>query len=133
VELATATIIHQIKMIMTNKQISQAFADLPKEQRTSKNQVYRELKCREMINAIMIYGNIDSPYDEETGLFDHYMEDFAFEGRYLYVGRERCLELIKEQQESFKTAKVIESVSTDYEGMTYNACYWPDDEQYLEY
>ena len=88
---------------------------------------YAELSCREMINAIMIYGNVNSPYDEATDTLDRYLDEKWKKGGMFFVPRERIIELVKEQQTDFAKAKVTCGTYTDYEGCTYNTCVWADE------
>lgn len=88
---------------------------------------YAELACREMINSIMIYGNINSPYDEKEDKLDLFLEERCQKRGIFYVPRERIIELVKEQQADFAKAVVKSGVCTDYEGCTYNTCVWADE------
>ena len=116
---------------MTDKQINIRKKALPNfmdiESEEDKRE-YAELACRDMINSIMIYGNINSPYDEKTDTLDKYLEDYASnESSMFYVPRERVIELVKEQQADFKNAVVYRGVYTDNEGCTYNSISWADE------
>ena len=119
---------------MTDKQIREATDRLPhglssynsmtKEQKRE----YAELSCREMINSIMIYGNINSPYNEKENKLNKYLEErWKDKSSMFYVPRERIVELVKEQQEDFKKAIVNKNVYTDYEGCNYHSCVWGDE------
>ena len=88
---------------------------------------YAELSCREMINSIMIYGNIYSPYDEKEDKLDRYLEERWQKRGIFYVPRKRIIELVKEQQADFAKAVVKSGVCIDYEGCTYNTCVWADE------
>jgi hypothetical protein len=114
---------------MTEKQITALKNGLPpyKKQSDEQRLLARELCCREMINSIMIYGDINSPYNEKTGEFDYYLHSYIDGNEYSHLGKERVLELVREQQEDFKHTKVRRSVYTDCEGCTYNSCTWADD------
>ena len=113
---------------MTDKQIMAEKKALPpfKMRNKRQEQLYKELSCREMINSIMVYGNINSPYDVKKGTFDEYLSHYM-DGGYFHIGRERVLALIKEQQEDFKKAVVNRGCYTDHEGCTYNSCVWADE------
>lgn len=80
-----------------------------------------------MINSIMVYGTINSPYNEKTGEFDKYLLDYVKGNDFYCLGAERVLELIHEQQEDFKKAKVKFVVYIDDEDCVYNSCTWADD------
>lgn len=114
---------------MTEKQITALKNTLPpcSKQTDEQKHLAKELRCRTMINSIMIYGNINSPYNEKTGEFDYYLRDYVNGSEFFHLGKERVLELVREQQEDFKHAKVRRSVYTDGEGCTYNSCDWADD------
>ena len=114
---------------MTEKQIRSAKDSLPRlgDMNEEQKRAYAELGCREMINSIMIYGNINSPYNEKTGKLDYYLRDYARDSGYNGIGKERVLELIREQQADFAKAKVNYGVYTDSEGCTYNSCTWGDE------
>lgn len=116
---------------MTEKQIRNAWDALPKslgsyeKMTTEQKKEYAELSCRDMINSIMIYESIDSPYNEKEDKLDKYLEDrHKDKSSMFYVPRDRIIELVREQQEDFKKAKVIHGVYTDHEGCTYNSCIW---------
>lgn len=118
---------------MTGKQIRLAMDAIPhgiyyhsatKQQKKE----YAELSCREMINSIMIYGNINSPYSEKEDELDRYLEErWQERGSMFYVPRKRIIELVKEQQADFAKAVVKSNVYTDCEGCTYNTCVWADE------
>ena len=114
---------------MTDKQIRVAKDSLPRLMDMNKEQenVYAELSCREMINSIMIYGNINSPYNEKTGELDYYLRDYAKDSGFHGIGKQRVIELVREQQADFAKAKVNCGVYTDGEGCTYNSCTWGDE------
>lgn len=114
---------------MTGTQIQTAKNALPpyKERNEEQNLLSKELSCRDMINSIMIYGNINSPYDERTQTFNHFLDSYVNEDGLYPLGTKRVLELIREQQKDFAKAKVRYNVYTDSEGCTYNSCLWEDD------
>lgn len=118
---------------MTGKQIRLAMDAIPhgfKDYDSATNQQkreYAELSCREMINSIMIYGNINSPYNEKEDKLDRYLEERWQERGMFYVPRKRIIELVKEQQADFAKAVVKSGVYTDHEGCTYNSCVWADE------
>ena len=114
---------------MTDKQIRAAKDSLPRlrDMNEEQERVYAELSCREMINSIMIYGNINSPYNEKEDKLDRYLEERWQERGMFYVPRKRIIELVKEQQADFAKAKVNRGVYTDHEGCTYNSCTWGDE------
>ena len=118
---------------MTGKQIRLAMDAIPhgfKDYNSATKQQkkeYAELSCREMINSIMIYGNINSPYNEKEDKLDRYLEERWQERGMFYVPRKRIIELVKEQQADFAKAVVKSGVYTDYEGCTYNTCVWADE------
>ena len=114
---------------MTNKQIRAAKDSLPRlrDMNEEQEKIYRELSCREMINSIMIYGNINSPYNEKTGKLDYYLLDYAKDSGFYGIGKQRVLELVREQQADFAKANVNYGVYTDGEGCTYNSCNWGDE------
>ena len=119
---------------MTDKQIRKAKSELPyrlgsyDSMTTEQKREYAELSCREMINSIMIYGNINSPYNEKEDKLNMYIEDrWKDKESMFYVPRERIIELVKEQQEDFKKATVGRGCYTDFEGCTYNSCVWGDE------
>ncbi len=91
---------------MTDKQIRAAKDSLPRlrDMNEEQERVYAELSCREMINSIMIYGNINSPYNEKTGELDYYLRDYAKDSGFYDIGKERVLDLIREQQADFAKA-----------------------------
>ena len=120
---------------MTEKEIKAAMDKIPhgyKAYNTAteeQKREYAELSCREMINSIMIYGNVNSPYNEEEDKLDKYLEDrWKDKDSMFYVPRQRIIELVKEQQEDFKKAIVRVGVYTDSEGCTYNSCVWGDED-----
>ena len=81
-----------------------------------------------MINSIMIYGNINSPYNEKEDKLNKYLDDkWEKKNSMFYVPRPRIIELVKEQQEDFKNAIVRRGVYTDSEGCIYNSCIWADE------
>ena len=109
---------------MTRKQIEMAESKLDIFNLTEdEERTYQELRCREMINSIMIYHNIKSPYNETTHEFDKYLNTYVSS-----LGAERVLELVREQQADFAKAEVQVGVYTDHEGCTYNSCKWNDDD-----
>ena len=115
---------------MTSKQINEAWNELPpyKERTPMQHHLSKVLRCREMINSIMVYGNINSPYDEETDTFDRYLAKYVESNdKYYHLGKKRVLELIREQQADFAKAVVKSGVYTDHEGCTYNSCVWADE------
>lgn len=116
-------------MNMTRKQISAAEQTLPPYRERSAEQVTlaKELRCRNMINSLMIYGNINSPYNEQTKEFNFYLHDYVSGDEFSFLGTKRVLELVREQQEDFKKAKVKNNVYVDCEGCSYNSCTWADD------
>lgn len=112
---------------MTERQIRNAIDLLPPHsERSGKQQDdYKELRCREMINSIMIYHGADAPYNEKTGEFNRYLDMYV--NGYYNIGPERVRKLIEEQKADFAKAKVTENVYTDHEGCTYNTCIWGDE------
>lgn len=118
---------------MTDKQIRAAKDAIPhgfKDYQSSTKQQKREyadLACRELINSIMIYGNINSPYNEKEDELDRYLEERWQKHGMFYVPRKRIIELVKEQQADFAKAEVRHGVYTDHEGCTYNICVWADE------
>lgn len=115
---------------MTDKQIKAVKDSLPRlrDMNEEQEREYAELSCREMINSIMIYGNINSPYNEKEDKLDRYLEErWQERGSMYYVPRKRIIELVKEQQADFAKAVVKSGVYTDYEGCTYNSCVWADE------
>lgn len=116
---------------MTEKQIKASLDALPRfaDRTQEQNHIEKELRCREMINSIMIYGNINSPYNEVTDTFAHYLMEYVQSNNDFYhLGKERVLELIREQQADFAKAKVTRGAYTDFEGCTYNSCVWEDEQ-----
>jgi len=117
---------------MTRKQIEALKKTLPSlmeyENWTEEQKIiHQEIRCRQMINAIMIYGDINSPYDEKNGVFDKYLMNYM-NGRYAPVlPCDRVIELIKEQQTDFVKATVKYAVSKDTEGCIYNSITWADE------
>lgn len=77
----------------------------------------RELDCREMINSCLAYGMIYSFYRD--GQLVGYAENYVFS-----IGEERVMELLRAQQERFRTATVHAGVYTDAEGCSYNSITW---------
>jgi len=114
---------------MTGKQIKAAQDSLPRLGSMNEEQVklHAELSCREMINSIMIYGNINSPYNEKTEKLNYYLLKYAKDSGFYGIGKERVLELIREQQADFANAKVNCGVYTDGEGCVYNSVSWGDE------
>ena len=115
---------------MTDKQIKAAKKALPRlgSMNEEQTKLHAELSCREMINSIMIYGNINSPYNEKEDKLDRYLEErWQNRSSMFYVPRKRIIELVKEQQADFAKAVVKSGVYTDYEGCTYNTCVWADE------
>ena len=119
---------------MTDKQIKEAKDKIPHAFNTyntatqKQKREYAELSCREMINSIMIYGSIDSPYNEKEDKLNMYLEGrWEDKKSMFYVPRERIIELVREQQKDFKKAKVTRGSYTDHEGCTYNSCIWGDE------
>lgn len=115
---------------MTDKQIKAVKDSLPRlrDMNEEQEREYAELSCREMINSIMIYGNINSPYNEKEDKLDRYLEErWQKRSSMFYVPRKRIIELVKEQQADFAKAVVKSGVYTDYEGCTYNSCVWADE------
>lgn len=118
---------------MTDKQI-EAAKDAIKRSYNTYNTVteqqkreYAELSCRDMINSIMIYGNINSPYNEKDDKLNSYLEKCWQERGMFYVPRKRIIELVREQQQDFAKAEVQRGYYTDNEGCTYYSCKWADD------
>lgn len=117
---------------MTRKQIEALKKTLPSlmeyENWTEEQKIlHQELCCRAMINSIMIYGNINSPYDEKNGVFDKYLMGYM-NGEYTPVlPCDRVIELIKEQQADFAKATVKYAVSKDTEGCIYSSITWADE------
>lgn len=121
---------------MTEKQIEKAIEFLHNNNgalnEEEKDLMSREISCRKMINSIMCYHGINAPYNENTDEFDRYLKPYAYQmgGEYersRFIGKERVLELISEQQEDFRKAEVKENVYTDDEGLSYNSIVWADE------
>lgn len=117
---------------MTDKQIRAAMDAIPhgmnyNSATKQQKREYAELSCREMINSIMIYGNIKSPYNEKEDKLDRYLEERWQKHDIFYVPRKRIIEIVKEQQADFAKAVVKSGVYTDFEGCTYNTCVWADE------
>lgn len=122
---------------MTEKQIEKAIKFLHSNNgalsEEEKDLMSREISCRKMIISIMCYQGINAPYNENTDKFDRYLKPYAYQmsGEYersRFIGKERVLELISEQQEDFRKAKVKENVYTDDEGLSYNTIIWADEQ-----
>ena len=117
---------------MTRKQIEALEKTIPglmeyKNWTEEQKILHQELCCRTMINSIMIYGNINSPYDEKNGVFDKYLMGYM-NGEYTPVlPCDRVIELIREQQADFANAVVKCGVSEDAEGVVYNSIAWADE------
>jgi hypothetical protein len=111
---------------MTRKQI-----DALKETAEYGTELYEELSCREMINSILIYGNINSAdeggYSHERYVKPFYTGKHQFYNKKPLLTKERVLELIEEQKADFAKAVVRANTYTDGEGCTYNSCRWEDE------
>ena len=96
-----------------------------KQQWTKKDKVLEEeLDCREMINSILIYGGSCA---KDSYQYKRYLKPFI-EGdtwHKVLLSEQRVDELIAEQKESFKKAKVS-FAGYDSEGVSYNSCDWGD-------
>jgi hypothetical protein len=106
---------------MTQKEIDRA-----KEDAEYGTVLYEELSCRDMINSMLIYGDsteVDG-YNFNRYLKPYYVGRPQFKKKPLLT-RERVIELIEEQKESFKKAKVS-FAGYDSEGVSYNSCDWGD-------
>ena len=116
---------------MTRKEIEQAKKTLPPygERNAAQKQLEKELRCREMINSIMVYHGINAPFDEKKGIFNKYLQSYAENARdeFYFLGAKRTIELVRKQQEDFAKAVVISDSFTDSEGCSYNTCIWADD------
>lgn len=121
---------------MTGKQIEKAKGELrdnviangPTEQT---RQLDNELSCRSMINSLLVYGY--SPIGKDGQLNEYLLpygekNDIDPFSKHCYIGRERVLELIKEQQTDFEKAIVRKGVYTDNEDVTYNSVIWADEQ-----
>lgn len=119
---------------MTDRQIKEAMKTIPhwsKYDSMTKEQqrIHNELSCREMINSIMIYGSINSPYNQKDDILHDYLQERCeHENSMFFVPRTRIIELVKEQQNDIRKAVVTPCVYTDSEGCTYNSCKWGDEE-----
>lgn len=115
---------------MTRKQIEEAKATLPNfwrlreqgiEPTEEQKTLSEELRCREMINSVLCYHNIQ--YAEEI-LDNRYVKERINE-----LGENRVLELCKEQFDDFQKATVLQNVHTDGEGVSYNSIVWADERE----
>ena len=105
---------------MTKKQIDKQRKKLPTLPYTDElKQLENELDCREMINSILVYGNVDSDID------NIYNNKFLTDYRDT-LSEDRIKKLIKEQQDDLKKSKIISDSYTDSEGVTYNSVDWYD-------
>ena len=88
---------------------------------------YEELKCRNMINSILIYEN--NQCNENSYSFKEYLLPYTQKITYHkgLITLERLRELIKEQQESVSKAHINVGCYTDFEGCTYNSIVWEDE------
>lgn len=120
---------------MTRKEIETAKKGLPswmnyKSMTEEQKQTYKELKCREMINSILIYDGVKGLFDKD-GRLCRYLRSYADENyrdaAHYYISEKRVLELIEEQKNDFAKAKVRRDVHTDYEGVSYNSIAWADE------
>ena len=109
---------------MTGKEMEKLRNSLPKWENgkppiltAEQEQLDRELWCREMINSILIYHGKNNIMDND------YLEKYIDE-----LGIKLVKKLVKEQIEDFEKAIVLENVSRDSEGLSYNSIIW-DDEQ----
>ena len=88
--------------------------------------IANELSCREMINSILCYHGERGLFTE-NGDLNRYLYRKGSDHEYYGIGKERIMELIDEQLNDFRQAKVLHSVYTDGEGLTYNSIVWADD------
>ena len=78
-----------------------------------------ELSCIEMIHSILTYSN-NRNADEVIN--DKYLEKYIDE-----LGRDKVMELLKNEIEEFNNATINRDVYTDSEGVTYNSVTFKDD------
>lgn len=90
---------------------------------------FEELRCIEMINSCLTYG--DDPFRVINkwwyghGYCDRsYMSDYEEK-----LGVERVRELVDEQKQEFARARIIKGTYTDSEGVMYNTVIFADDEK----
>lgn len=131
---------------MTRKQIENLRRSLgdPFRKNMTEEQIQldKEISCREMINSILIYEyrpgqttyiSFNNGVKKETPIEqriidDRYMKKYSEGDSYFAIGRDRVLELIKEQLADFSKAIVGHNVYTDFEGCSYNTCKWADEQ-----
>jgi hypothetical protein len=108
--------------IITRKEIEQAKNELPLKKTKQQEEIYQSLRCREMVNSIMIYDGINA-LKNENNTFNKYLLSYVDE-----LGEEKVNQLIKEQIDDFSKAVVKYNTYTDHEGCTYNTCIWADEQ-----
>lgn len=82
----------------------------------------KELSFRSWVNSCLIYGCDWKLEAEELNSYDSCIGKSTLT---LYeVELDRALEIVEEQKERFKAAKVNHNVYTDSEGCTYNSVNW---------
>jgi hypothetical protein len=117
---------------MTEKQIKAIRSTLPNvyQPRTEEQRkVENELRCREMVNSILIYDFLPTDVDESTiakVANNRYMQSYREK-----IDAQRINEIVAEQIEDYKHCKVG-FAGTDCEGLSYNYCLWADDERYVK-
>ena len=87
-----------------------------------------ELRCRDMINTILVYGGADAVKKGSNKYMDSllpFTRHPSPHGGVISVSR--LDELIAEQLDSFSRAKVVKNSYTDSEGVSYNSIVWEDD------
>lgn len=122
--------IDERKVGMTDKEIEQRQDDIyfrvyrggariGKYDRFSRQeqQELEEMSCRDMINSCLCY-NRDNFYNDETGTFGRYGEDYVKS-----LGRDRVLQLWKAQKERFSHARTY-FAGYDSEGGGYYGIEW---------
>ena len=117
---------------MTRKEIEKAkkslFVNGIYDLTDEEQKIANELSCREMINSILCYHGEIGLFTE-NGDLNRYLCRKSNDRDYYGIGKERVMELIAEQVSDFRQAKVLRSVYTDGEGVTYNSIVWADDDK----
>lgn len=116
---------------MTDRQMKLIRKQLPartqvpwREWTEEQKQIDRELDCVSMINSILAYDWFGQSAEEimvhEENAYYNYLADYV-----KLFGRANVVALIQEQMNDIKDIK--RNVSTDSEGLSYNAIVWIDD------
>ncbi len=131
---------------MTEKQIEAAKKTLPnyigcwKDYTPEQKQLSRELMCRGMINAILIY-HVKPDEQKKWSIEKHCyipVADYVYADEYMrdYIegsvwnepmDKDRIKELIEEQLADYRHCQVFYA-GCDSEGVSYNYCRWADDQ-----